>query len=441
MDINNLKENLNILYNLANMKIDNKNMYMTILEEMEKDVMLVKNDRHDSMTLSLENHMKELGNKVEQAISGNNIDKMYFWIDYIKWSVWETLRENAIGHLSNLKIDNLGITFSVHLNPSISKSYSETKEEYEIRKENIKKKQLEDGVKTVKKNYGVFFEFNEHNKNYLENFIKKYCNPYRFEYEIKDNVITEMKFKIRSDSIFLFNKKEEKKQEPSLSLTNLEIENISNSVKEWYQALSCIDMFNDSEKKDEYLTTIYTLGLTIYNGLCGIFNIENAATEFYKENNNTNKERNNYIRQQEKIIGATFNLEEIAKYFKQTKENIENIIKNNFCFYLDDFYFGDNINVIKIKWYKDISFITSYDKEKEEEVIKLIKNNYDYEVNEYDETIKLLATDKNIAFIQNIIAPRIKSNVDNISISFDENKRYITEIKLINREVKELINL
>ena len=67
--------------------------------------------------------------------------------------------------------------------------------------------------------------------------------------------------------------------------------------------------------------------------------------------------------------------------------------------------------------------------------------NDDYEVNEYDETIKLLATDKNIAFIQNIIAPRIKSNVDNISISFDENKRYITEIKLINREVKELINL
>ena len=84
---------------------------------------------------------------------------------------------------------------------------------------------------------------------------------------------------------------------------------------------------------------------------------------------------------------------------------------------------------------------TSYDKEKEEEVMKLIKNNYDYEVNEYDETIKLLATDKNIAFIQNVIAPRIKSNIDNISISFDENKRYITEIKLINREVKELINL
>lgn len=192
------------------MKIDNKNMYMTILEEMEKDVMLVKNDRHDSMTLSLENHMKELGNKVEQAISGNNIDKIYFWIDYIKWSVWETLRENAIGHLSNLRIDNLGITFSVHLNPSISKSYSETKEEYEIRKENIKKKQLEDGVKTVEKNYGVFFEFNEHNKNYLENFIKKYCNPYRFEYEIKDNVITEMKFKVRSDSMFLFNKKKKK---------------------------------------------------------------------------------------------------------------------------------------------------------------------------------------------------------------------------------------
>ena len=44
--------------------------------------------------------------------------------------------------------------------------------------------------------------------------------------------------------------------------------------------------------------------------------------------------------------------------------------------------------------------------------------------------------------LKNIINKEYPINADlNISISFDENKRYITEIKLINREVKELINL
>lgn len=444
MNIYKLKESLETLYTLTKMQIDNKNMYKTILEDMESEIPLVKNDRHDNMTMSLGNHMNDLGNKVNNALTSNdNIDKIYFWIDYIKWSVWETLRDEAIGHLSDLKIDNAGITFIINLHPVTMKSYNETKEEYENRKNIMQKYQEENEIKIIQKSYGKFFEFNEHNKIYLENFIKKYCEPYKFDYVIKDNALTQMTFKIKSDSIFLFKRKKEKEKEKEIlpTLTNLEIENISNSVKEWYHAIGYITMFENHDSKEDYLMTVSTLGLTIYSNLCDIFEIENDVTKFYKKNNNSNKERNLYIRKKEKEIGMTFNLNEILKYFKQTKNKIEEIIQNDFCFFVDNFCFKDGINELKLRWCRDISIITSYDPEKEKELLKMIKNNYDYEYNEEDKIIKLLGTDKNIDFIKNTIATRMKSEISNINISFENNNKYISEVVLINRNIKDYVNI
>jgi hypothetical protein len=447
-----IKENINILYTLARNEVKEKSLYKPILQELEEYLPDPKEiSSSNSMTYQLNQHMENLKQKINN-VTKDPLSKIDFWVDYMYWSVWKTFRDNGIGHLYDFKIEHSCIHCCVNIDMYIHKEYNETKEEHEKRKEKFYKKIKDAGIIITNIKSKVYLTDNEHNKNYIVDFIKQFCEPIRVEFTTRDSIIKTVCFVITKDGNFSFTKKNEyKTEEKSSFLTDLNIEKIVHDTKEWYQSILLLEELYSKDSillNKDFLFTSKHLSLTIYHSICEMCDVNNELIQKYNKFVMPNKDSNIEARIKEEEIGSSYEIETLIDILKKSKDTLESVLRKNYCLYLDNFIVAQTKQIVlrfnSYYWHVNKQNLLegiTLNQEEDDMFVNILKVKETIDITDNDKTQEAYIefTEKNIHFFEKILSQILYSDIKDIKISYRYGIKYISEITFELKDTKSFL--
>lgn len=426
-----IRQYLTNIFMLCQNNVKDKKMYQIELESL-KDYMDLQIDEEESMKKVMDSLEKYADDTEENArlVTEDAKTKASFWLEYMKWAMWQTLRDEGIGHLSKFYLQRSIIVCEVHVDVNVSKNYGESKQEFEERKFAFEKKLLAADLDIVHHDIlGRSLRFTEKNKKYLEDYMKQYCDIVSVKYTLWEDSIRTMEFYIRKDAKFNFFKRNDTKN--TEELTDAKIEEIMESVKNWYSSLSMTEEF-DSEKLK---STSDRLAATMYNSIAYAVDYENEELKEYRTKRDSKRERNKILNQKKEEIGITYDNKILQEINGELTEKISKYLTEKYCLYLSEMRTSEIVE-LEITWNVNEYGMLEYGETQFD--IKNVKKTFEFPSFMPTSNSYLIFNDRNVNALSDI-AKRLCGEIKDINISYNYGTQTINKVCIVVRNLNELL--
>lgn len=420
-----IKKIINQLYQI-NKTSQRKEDYYPLLKELVEIIPDIKETKHtDEMTLSLENQLIETEKRLEEINEKSIYQKISFYLDYMFWSMWETLRNDGMGHVHSLGMERMSImSVEINLNADIHKKDTESKEEYAQRKELHINDLISKGYEltTIKGINSLYFKDCDTVKEKYIEYLSQYCSPKYIKWESHRGKINKVKFNLIPDK-FLF-KKTIVNVNTNSKFNQATKEQIEKKLIEINDALSSIEMLSDDMNLIcQNLISYYTFDI------CNLCGYEDNKVISYNQNIKNKGKNAKEIYEKQKEVGEQYDLALIISSIKSVRDDVEGFIRKKY-----------NLDILESTLNNSFSLKLSFSHADWEPDFNENAAQEMYDLNNFDSFIeaRILNTPNNLNVLLDI-ASQLNGTLNNLEIRNGNSYFYIQSFEITGIDLGNLI--